>query len=85
VIKKNTKTVMYWMVFFFFSPLYEELNERGRTGSLAQVVEHLSTKCKALSSNPSIEGKKKKPRGKRGQENINSKITDFSHNCMKCK
>jgi hypothetical protein len=34
-------------------------NKAKRVGSVAQVVEHLPSKCKAVSSNPCTRGKKK--------------------------
>jgi hypothetical protein len=40
--------------------LSQEYSAQNRTGRVAQVVEHLPSKCEALSSNPRTSKKKKK-------------------------
>jgi hypothetical protein len=42
-------------------------------GTMAQVVEHLPSKLKVLSSNPSTEKKKKKEEKEKKKENVESK------------
>jgi hypothetical protein len=42
---------------FFYSSLFQEKEDRA--GRMARVVEHLSNKCEALSSNPSAREKER--------------------------